>query len=223
MRILIVEDELKLAKATARALELQRHAVDTAQDGQVGFDLASTEAYDLIILDVMLPSMDGIEICRQLRTAKNETPILMLTAKGQLSDKTTGLDTGADDYLVKPFALEELFSRVRALGRRTTHHRQPTLQVHDLSLDPITFKVTRAGRVLELSHKEFALLEYLLRHKNTVLSKQQIVAHVWNYDADVLPSTVEVHMKNLRDKVDKPFPTALLQTVRGFGYEVRDV
>lgn len=222
MRILIVEDELKLAQALKRALELQKYSLDVAIDGIKGFDLASSESYALIILDVMLPSMDGIEICRELRQENIQTPILMLTAKGQVSDKTSGLDAGADDYMVKPFSLEELFSRIRALIRRANKNHDFVLTARDLTLDPVSLKVKRTGKEISLSTKEFEILEYLMRNKNKVLSKSQIVNNVWNYDADVLLTTVEVHIKNLRDKVDKPFKAQLINTVRGFGYEIKD-
>jgi two-component system copper resistance phosphate regulon response regulator CusR len=222
MRILVVEDEIKLAKAIQRALQLQKHIVDIVHDGEKGLDLASEDQYDLIILDVMLPKLSGMDVCTQLRAQKIDTPLLMLTANGQVSDKTAGLDAGADDYMVKPFSFEELFSRIRALVRRANKQGDTLLRVDGLSLDPATFKVKREGKLIELSAKEFAVLEYLMRNKNKVLSKQQIVNHVWDYDTDVLPSTVEVHIKNLRDKVDKPFHTALIFTVRGFGYEIRD-
>lgn len=222
MRILIVEDEVKLAHALKRALELQKYAVDLSYDGIKGHDLASTESYDLLILDVMLPGMEGVEICQSLRRNNIQAPILMLTAKGQVSDKTTGLDAGADDYMVKPFSLEELFSRIRALIRRASKNNDSVLKVKDLTLDPASLKVKRAGKEIKLSTREFAVLEYLMRNKNKVLTKSQIVGNVWNYDADVLLTTVEVHVKNLRDKVDKPFNEQLIHTARGFGYEIRD-
>jgi len=222
MRILIVEDEVKLAHAVKRALELQKYAIDVAYDGIKGHDLASTESYDLIILDAMLPGMEGIDICLALRRENIQTPILMLTAKGQVSDKTSALDAGADDYMVKPFSLEELFSRIRALIRRATKNNDSILTVKDLSLDPASLKVKRGDKEISLSTKEFAVLEYLMRNKNKVLTKSQIVSNVWNYDADVLLTTVEVHIKNLRDKVDKPFKEQLIMTVRGFGYEIKD-
>ncbi|MBP9700324.1 response regulator transcription factor [Candidatus Woesebacteria bacterium] len=222
MRILLVEDEKKLAAAVARALELQTYAVDVVGDGQHGYDMASSESYDLLILDVMLPKMNGVELTSKLRAEGTTTPILLLTAKGQVSDKTLGLDSGADDYMVKPFALEELFSRIRALVRRTQGSKSPILHTSDLSLDPIAITVKRGSQSIELSSKEFSILEYLLRHKNTVCSKEKIVNHVWNYDADILPATVEVHMKNLRDKIDRPFGSNLIHTVRGFGYEIKD-
>jgi len=221
MRILVVEDEIKLANATKRALETQKYAVDVAYNGTDGFDMAIGEEYDLIILDLMLPGIDGIEFCKFLRSQGNHTPILMLTARGQVSDKVLGLDVGADDYVVKPFSFEELFARVRALIRRPKNTSDTTLKIQDLTLNPRSFKVARAGKIIELSTKEFSLLEYLLRNKNTVLSREKIVAHVWDYDADVLPSTVEVHMKHLRDKVDAPFDTQIIKTVRGRGYTIR--
>ena len=222
MRILIVEDEVKLAYAIKRALELQKYTVDAAYDGIKGHGLASTESYDLLILDVMLPGMEGIDICLALRRENIQTPILMLTAKGQVSDKTAALDAGADDYMVKPFSLEELFSRIRALIRRANKNNDLILTVKDLTLNPASLKVKRSGKEISLSTKEFAVLEYLMRNKNNVLTKSQIVSNVWNYDADVLLTTVEVHIKNLRDKVDKPFKEQLINTVRGFGYEIKD-
>lgn len=222
MRILIIEDEQKLAAAVKRALELQRYAVEVSHDGSEGFDLACAENYDLILLDGMLPSMDGVEVCRQLRAHKVETPILMLTARGQVSDKTKGLDSGADDYLVKPFSFEELFSRIRALLRRAQVSRDPVLSIADLELDPAQCTVKRSHKNIALSTKEFSILEYLLRNKGTVVSKDQIVQHVWSYNSDILPTTVEVHIKNLRDKIEKPFGGELIQTVRGFGYTINE-
>lgn len=222
MRILLVEDEIKLANATKRALETQKYAVDVAYNGTDGFDMAIGEEYDLLILDVMLPGIDGIELCKMLRNHGNHTPILILTAKGQVSDKVLGLDVGADDYVVKPFSFEELFARARALIRRPKITNDSVLKIHDLTLDTHSFKIKRAGKVIELSTKEFSLLEYLLRNKNTVLSREQIIAHVWDYDADVLPSTVEVHMKHLRDKIDSSFDTKIIKTIRGRGYTIRD-
>jgi DNA-binding response OmpR family regulator len=222
MRILVIEDEIKLANAIKRALELQNYAVDVANDGTVGFDLAVGEEFDLIILDVMLPGMDGITICRQIREDGIHTPVLMLTAKGQTSDKVTGLDIGADDYMIKPFSFEELFARIRALIRRPKQTNKSVLRVKDLSLDTIKFKVKRQDQLIRLSAKEFAILEYLLRNKNSVISRDQLVAHVWEYDTDVIPTVVEVHIKHLRDKIDTPFPTHMIQTVRGKGYTIED-
>lgn len=220
MRILLVEDEIKLAKAIKRALELQKYTVDIAYEGETGLDLAIGESYDLIILDLMLPKIDGLEICRQIRKEKTDTPVLMLTAKGQTDNKITGLDAGADDYMVKPFSFEELFARIRALVRRSSNTTDSVLKVKNLSLDTITYKVKRGGRLIELSAKEFSILEYLMRHKNSVVTREQIVNHVWNYDANILPCTVEVHIKHLRDKIEAPFNSPLIRTVRGFGYEI---
>lgn len=220
MRILIVEDEVKIANAMKRALELQKYAVDVAYDGETGSDFAIGEKFDLIILDLMLPGVDGLSLCKKIREADIHTPVLMLTAKGQITDKVIGLDVGADDYMVKPFSFEELFARVRALARRPIAVQEPVLKVSDLSLDPTAFIVKRDGQTMNLSTKEYALLEYLMRNKNMVLTREQIVAHVWNYDADILPSTVEVHMKHLRDKVDTPFPQQLIRTIRGRGYTI---
>jgi len=222
MRILIVEDEIKLANAIKRALELQKYAVDVAYNGTVGLDLAIGENFDLVILDIMLPEIDGIEICKKMREEEIHTPILMLTAKGQITDKVTALDIGADDYMVKPFSFEELFARVRALIRRPTRTTTSVLKVKDLTLDILKFKVKRDDKEIKLSTKEFSILEYLIRHKNMVISKEQLVSHVWNYDADVLPNVVEVHIKHLRDKIDSPFPTQLIKTIRGKGYIIEE-
>jgi len=222
MRILLVEDEVKLAHAIKRALELQKYAVDVVHNGKEGLDFAIGESFSLIILDVMLPEIDGIEICKRIRAAGIHTPVMMLTAKGQIIDKVTGLDVGADDYMVKPFSFEELFARIRALVRRPAQTNEPILQIKNLTLDPRTFVVKRADKEIELSAKEFSLLEYLLRNKNTVLTKDQIIAHLWDYDSDVLPSTIEVHIKHLRDKIDQIGDTSLIHTIRGRGYTIKE-
>lgn len=222
MRILVVEDSHKIAGSIKKGLEQESYAVDVAYDGKHGYDLASSEEYDVIILDLMLPEMDGIEVCRRLREEKVHSPILILTAKGQTTDKVLGLDTGADDYLTKPFAFEELLARVRALKRRPKETIDSVLEVKDLQLNTVTHNVTRGQSPIQLSAKEYALLEYLMRHPNQSHSKEQIIAHVWDYDADVLPNTVEVYIGYLRNKIDKPFPklSPVIQTVRGFGYKV---
>jgi DNA-binding response OmpR family regulator len=222
MRILIIEDEVKLAQAMKRALEIQKYAVDIVHDGEIGLDRAVGEKPDLLILDVMLPTKDGIEVCKELRAQGIYIPILMLTAKGLTTDKVTGLDIGADDYMVKPFSFEELFARLRALLRRPSDSSDPILKLADLTLDPKSLIVKRGDKSITLSAKEFSLLEYLLRHPNTVLNKEQLVQHVWDYDADVLPTTVEVHIKHLRDKIDTPFKSPLIHTVRGFGYKLAE-
>lgn len=223
MRILVIEDEHKIANAVKKGLEQETWAVDVAYDGEDGFDLAATEDYDVIILDLMLPKMDGMEICQRLRKEENvHVPILILTAKGQLDDKVKGFNAGADDYLVKPFAFAELLARIRALTRRPKSSLSSKLTVADLGLDTLTFDVRRGGQQLKLSKKEFALLEYLMRHQDMVLTKDQIINNVWDYDADVLPNTVEVYISYLRNKIDKPFKNKppLIETVRGFGYKI---
>lgn len=220
MRILVVEDEHRIARAIKEGLEQESYAVDVEFDGESGYGAASAEAYDLIILDVMMPGMDGYEVCKRLRADNNHTPIIMLTAKDQSKDVVRGLDTGADDYLAKPFAFEVLLARVRALLRRPAQALGETLQVGDLVLDTITKRVTRADKPIHLSSKEYALLEYLMRNQGRILSKNNIISHVWDFDADILPNTVEVFMAYLRNKVDKPFKQPLLHTVRGFGYKI---
>jgi DNA-binding response OmpR family regulator len=222
MRILVVEDEHRIAQTIKKGLEQERFAVDLAYTGTDGFDLASTESYDTIILDLMLPGMDGLTICRQLRKQNVHTPILILTAKSQTRDKITGLDMGADDYLTKPFSFEELLARIRALARRPGNFKENKLTVGDLTLDPKSYVVLRSNQPISLSNKEFALLEYLMRYANTILSKDEIITHVWDYESDVLPNTVEVNIRNIRNKIDHPFKNKkpLLHTVRGFGYKI---
>ena len=216
MRILVVEDEHRIAASIKKGLEQEKYAVDVAYTGTEGYDLAAAEDYDLILLDLMLPEMDGLTICRELRKNKIHTPILMLTAKSQVDDKVTGLDSGADDYLAKPFSFEELLARIRALSRRPQKTLNNTLIVNDLTLDNKTFEVKRGGKLLSISSKEFSLLEYFMLHPHQILSKEQIISHVWNYDADILPNTVEVYIRNLRQKIGKN----LISTVRGFGYKL---
>ena len=222
MRILVVEDEHRIANSIKKGLEQERYAVDVAYTGNEGYDLASTEGYDLIILDIMLPEMNGMEICKNLRKNKIHIPILMLTAKGQTEDKVAGLNAGADDYMTKPFSFDELLARVRALTRRQGKMLGMILSVEDLSLDSKQYLVKRGNKEIKLSSKEFSLLEYLISHKNIILTKDQIITHVWDYDADILPNTIEVYIKNLRNKIDKPFSNkkALINTVRGFGYRI---
>lgn len=222
MRILVIEDEHKIARALSRALSQESYAVDVCYDGDEGYAMATTEPYDAAIIDRLLPGeYNGLDIVKAMRDAKIHTPVLMLTALGSVKDRTEGLDTGADDYLVKPFALEELLARVRALLRRPAEQQSNILTAGDLTLDTINFKVQRAGKDIQLTSKEFALLEYLLRNQGRPLSKDTIIAHVWNYDADVLPNTVEVYIKYLRTKIDKPFKKPLIHTVRGFGYKAQ--
>lgn len=222
MRILVIEDEHKIANSIKRGLEQELYAVDVAYTGTDGLDLAVTEGYDLVVLDLLLPGMSGIEVCRTMRSRNIHTPILMLTAKGQVHEKVEGLNAGADDYLTKPFAFEELLARVKALTRRPKNNLGTVLEVDDLTLNTITYEVKRGDDEIHLSHKEFALLEYLMRHKGQIIKKNQIIDHVWDYDAEVLPNTVEVYIGYLRQKVDKAFSdrTSLIYTSRGFGYKV---
>lgn len=222
MRVLVIEDEHKIARALGRALEQEKYAVDIVYDGDEGYAMATTEPYDVMIIDRMIPGeYDGLAIVAELRKQKIHTPVLLLTALGSVADKTKGLDSGADDYLVKPFSLEELLARVRALLRRPVEQKDVILTAGDLTLDTTTFEVTRAGQAIRLTSKEFALLEFLLRNQGRPLSKETIIAHVWDYDADILTNTVEVYIKYLRNKVDAPFKTPpLIQTVRGFGYKI---
>jgi len=221
MRILVVEDEHKIARALGKALEQETYAVDIAYDGDEGYAMATTEPYDLAIIDRMVPGKyDGIAIVEEMRKAKIHTPVLLLTALGTTADKARGLDSGADDYLVKPFALQELLARVRALMRRPAETQSVTLGAGDLTLDTVTFSVQRGGKDIHLTSKEFALLEYLLRHQGRPMSKENIISHVWDYDADVLHNTVEVYIKYLRNKIDEPFKKPLIHTVRGFGYKL---
>lgn len=221
MRILVIEDEHKIANSIARGLEQENYAVDVSYTGSDGFDLASSEDYAVIILDRMLPGIDGIEICKKLRDQQIHTPIIMLTAKGEVVDRVEGLNAGADDYLPKPFAFEELLARLKALTRRPKGLLNSTLKFADLSLDTVNYEVKRGKAVIWLSAKEFALLEYFLRHPNKILSKEQIISHVWNFESDILPNTIEVYIGYLRKKIDKPFKgIPLIHTVRGFGYRL---
>lgn len=221
MRILIVEDEHKIAGAIKRGLEQLSYAADVAYTGDDGLALAQSEPYDLIILDRMLPgSIDGIKLLQKLRTDGNHVRVLMLTAKDRVLDRAEGLNAGADDYLVKPFAFVELIARVRALLRRPNEASETELRYQDVTLNPETFVVTRDGTNVNLTAKEFALLEYLLRRPERIIPKETLIQHVWDYDADVLPNTVEVYIGYLRGKIDKPFKNkpALIHTKRGFGY-----
>lgn len=222
MKILIVEDEHLIATAIKKGLEQEHYIVDIAYDGEKGFDLASSGDYDLILLDLMLPKIDGIEVCRQLRQQQIHIPILMLTAKSQIEDKIKGLNNGADDYLTKPFAFEELLARIRVLTRRPQKSSSEIITVGDLSINLSTYEVTRQGKPIVLSGKEYSLLECLMRHANKILNKDQLIQHVWSYESDILPNTVEVYIRNLRQKIDQPFKTKLIKTIRGFGYKISD-
>jgi len=222
MRILVVEDDHKIAGAIKKGLEQESFAVDISYDGKDGLGQVSTIEYDLIILDRMLPEVDGIQICRAIRDKDNNTPILILTAKDKISDRVEGLNAGADDYLVKPFAFEELLARIRALLRRPHEIKENILKISDLVFNNLTFEVKRGDKKINLSSTEFALLKYLMRNAGRILTKNNIIDHVWDYDADILPNTVEVYIGYLRNKIDKPFPRKqpLIHTVRGFGYKL---
>jgi DNA-binding response OmpR family regulator len=220
MRVLLVEDDLRIARVVERALVEAGHRVDVAHDGLDALGLAETTPYDLLVLDVMLPSMDGLTVARELRRERSRIPILMLTARDAVADRVRGLDAGADDYLPKPFALEELLARVRALGRRTGDGDE-ALVVGDLSLDLDRHEATRAGKNIELTAKEFDLLAYLMRNAGRVISKSQITDHVWGYDAQATSNVVEIYIHYLRDKIDRGFARPLIRTVRGVGYSIK--
>jgi DNA-binding response OmpR family regulator len=222
MRILVVEDEPKIAQAVKQGLELKGYAVDMVHNGEEGLAYARDADYDLIVLDRMLPGLDGVELCRRLRAEDVHTPVLMLTARGTIGDKVEGLNSGADDYLVKPFSFDELTARVRALLRRPRASVGTELQVGDLTLNPTSYDVKRGEQDIKLSHKEFALLEYLMHHAGQVVTKDMIIAHVWDESSDILPNTIEVYIGYLRNKIDRPFADhpPLLQTLRGFGYKL---
>lgn len=224
MKLLVVEDEHRIAQALKMGLSDEGYAVDVAYDGDDGYRTAIADNYDLIIMDVMMPVMNGVDAVRKLREAGNHTPVLMLTAKSHPNDIVAGLDSGADDYLPKPFSFDVLLARVRALLRRPEQTLDSVLKVDDLALDTAKHTVTRAGKEIQLSGKEYAILEYLLRNKDRILSKNNIISHVWDFDADVLPNNVEVFITYLRNKIDRPFAKSrpLIQTVRGFGYVIKD-
>jgi DNA-binding response OmpR family regulator len=223
MRILVVEDEHKIANAIKKGLELESFAVDVAYDGDSGLTEVTHEEYDLVILDRMMPgSVDGTGILETMRKEGNHTPVLLLTAKDRLNDRVEGLNLGADDYLVKPFAFEELLARVRALLRRPQDALDTELRYDNLKLNTTNFSVSRNDTPISLSAKEFALLEYFMRNPDRTLTKDQIMQHVWNYDSDILPNTIEAYVGYLRKKIDRPFrkqEKPLIHTIRGFGYQ----
>jgi DNA-binding response OmpR family regulator len=220
MRILVVEDNHRLSTSLKLNLAHEGYSVDTAYDGQEGQDLAELAPYDLIILDVLLPAKDGFEVCRDLRRRRIHTPILLLTARDSVDDRVEGLDCGADDYLVKPFAMRELLARLRALLRRQQPYQPGRLEMGSLVVDPSIHTALRAGQPIELTPKEFALLEFLLRHPNQVVTRQLIEQHIWNYDFECESNVIDVYVRRLRRKIDDPFPVKLLTTVRGIGYRL---
>ncbi len=220
MRILVVEDDIKIANALKRGLERQSYAVDVSNHGDDGLAMATTEPYDLAILDRMLPGTDGMQILKAMRESSIHTPVLLLTAKDKVLDRAEGLNAGADDYLVKPFAFVELIARVRALLRRPQETLETVVSVHGVELDRDTFTAERNNKTVELTAKEFALLDYLMSQPGRIVTKDQIMQHVWDYDSDILPNTVEVYIGYLRTKIDKPHDKLpkLINTRRGFGY-----
>ncbi len=217
MKILIVEDDHKIGSSIKRGFEQESWVCDLAFDGEEGYDLALSENYDVIILDLMLPKKDGVSIALGLRKEGKNTPILMLTAKGEVNDKVLGLNSGADDYLIKPFAFEELVARVRALSRRPEQIKHSKLETANIIMDLRTQEVKQNGKSIELSKKEFQLLEYLLKNKGKIVSKDDIISHVWDYESNILPNTIEVFVKYLRNKLGKD----TIKTVRGFGYKLK--
>jgi len=221
MRVLVVEDEPRMAALIRQGLEEDNYAVDTVDNGPEVFDWVASAAYDIIVLDIMLPGMDGLSVCRKLRGKGYVMPILMLTARDAVPDRVAGLDAGADDYLVKPFAIEELTARLRALSRREGPSKTTALQVGDLVLDTAAKRAYRGNSPIErLTSKEYSLLETLMRHPNQVLTREQIIDHVWNMEFESGSKLIEVYISSLRKKIDKPHPQQLIQTVRGLGYRI---
>ena len=222
MRILIVEDEKRIADFLARGLKEEDYAVDIAHDGQQGLYMAEVNPYDLMIFDVMLPKCEGVDMCRQLRFQKINTPILMLTARADVQDKVTGLNAGADDYLTKPFSFEELLARIKVLLRRPTVDQASVLKVIDLELNQLNHEVRRTGKMMVLTAKEFALLEYLMLNAGQVISRSMISEHVWNEQFDSMTNVIDVHIRNLRNKVDEGHKRKLIHTLRGSGYMLKN-
>ncbi len=222
MHILVVEDEKKVAHFIGQALEEDDYTVDTAYDGEEGLAMAQSRTYDLMVLDLMLPKMSGLELIRRFRDGGGSTPTLMLTAKTTVEDRVTGLDSGADDYLTKPFAVAELLARVRSLLRRGGKERPIVLTIADLELDTVTHKAKRAGKLIDLTAKEYALLEYFLRNKERVLSRTTISEHIWNYHFDTGTNIIDVYVNHLRNKIDDGFDVRLIHTVRGVGYIMKE-
>lgn len=222
MRVLIIEDEHKIANALKRVFQQEHYAVDVCYDGEEGLAMGTNQPYDIMIIDLGLPKKDGLQVIKELRQQGVHTPVIVLTAKGSTSEKVAGLDAGADDYILKPFAMDEVLARVRALLRRPADQQTTVLEAEDLTLNTTTYEVKRGGKVIPLTSKEFSLLEYLLRNKGRPLSKDEIIGHVWDYDADVLPNTVEVYIRYLRQKIDDPFDKPIIHTARGFGYSVKE-
>jgi len=223
MRILVVEDERRLSGIIKRGLLEEGYAVDTAYDGEEGGYFAESVQYDVMILDIMLPKKDGIEVCQELRLKKINIPILMLTAKDSVEDRVAGLDAGADDYLVKPFAFNELLARVRALLRREAFSKSPRLAVGDLVMDVVTREVWRGQKSIKLTSKEYAILEYFMRHPNMVITRTMVEEHAWDYEFDSISNIIDVYIRRLRCSIDERGQESLIETVRGAGYRLRAV
>ncbi|PIY71865.1 DNA-binding response regulator [Candidatus Roizmanbacteria bacterium CG_4_10_14_0_8_um_filter_33_9] len=222
MRLLLIEDEIRLSHYIKKGLTEQGFAVDTAYDGEEGLYLAKEETYDVIILDVMLPKLNGIEVCKKLHLSKKNTPVLMLTARSETEDKILGLESGADDYLTKPFVFAELKARINALLRRSYHQVTINLSIDTLEVDPLKHVVKRNNKMIKLTPKEFAILELLLRRKNEVVTRTQVIEHVWDYNFDSLSNVVDVFMGTLRKKIDRGFKKKLIHTLHGIGYMISD-
>lgn len=222
MRILVVEDEKKIADFIKRGLKEEGYAVDAAYDGEEGLFLAKTNEYDLILLDLMIPKIDGLALCRKLKKEKVKAPVIMLTAKDTVKDKVMGLDSGADDYLTKPFAFEELLARIRAIFRKRDSQTLTKLKIADLELDLLTHKVAREGKEIELTTKEYSLLEYLMRNEGLIVTRTMISEHVWDIDFDTFTNVIDVYINYLRNKIDSGFEKKLIHTVRGRGYTLEE-
>lgn len=220
MRVLLVEDNRRLNRSIRLSLEDDGYAVDSAFDGQEGEEFAESAPYDVIILDIMLPIKSGLEVCRELRGKRVNTPILILTARDAIENRVEGLDSGADDYLVKPFAIEELRARLRALLRRESDDKTSQLRLGDLVLDPATHYVQRAGQPIQLTAKEYSLLEFFMRRPNRLITREMAESHIWNYDFQAASNVIDVYIRRLRRKIDDPFEPKLLETVRGAGYRI---
>jgi heavy metal response regulator len=218
MRILVIEDEKKVASFIKKGLEEEHYAVDTAYDGETGLYMADVNEYDLVVLDLMIPKIEGLEVLKRIRSNKNNVPVLVLTAKDTVEDIVKGLDFGCDDYLTKPFNFMVFLARIRALLRREKIEKEPLLKIADLTLSPVTHKVTRRGKEIELTSKEYALLEYFMRNPDKVLTRTMISEHVWDYHFDSLTNVIDVYVNYLRRKIDKDFEPKLIQTIRGVGY-----
>lgn len=222
MRILVVEDDKKVAGFIKKGMEEETYAVDVAHDGEDGLLMGEENQYDMIILDIMLPKLNGLEVLARLRKKKVNTPVLLLTAKGEVEDKVDGLNKGADDYLTKPFAFSELLARIRVLLRRGKAEVKTVLQCNDLTLDLLSHKVKRKGVDIELTSKEYSLLEYFMRNQGKVLTRTMIAEHVWDYNFDTFTNVIDVYINHLRKKIDKPYPKKLVHTLRGVGYVMKE-